>query len=293
MTVPPTPPVELSRSRHGPFERIHLSSPLGRHAAALSVYRVGDLLIDTGGTRVAAALAEALRDHPPRRIVCTHQHEDHAGAATSLRRAFGAIPVHVPAAHVALLRSFDRVPPYRASHWGNPEPIPDAIGFEEGAVFESGGVALEAVPTPGHTPGHMALVARVGGEQLALTGDLYTGPRPLAAFFESAADDLVRSCRLLAARGPGLRMLPTHGRVRWDGAVAVAEVADLVERHAEAVLAASHRLGTREPSAVARQVFGAEGEMAGASGGEFSFAAFVRSVLDPVRALPATPVRLA
>jgi hypothetical protein len=32
--------------------------------------------------------------------------------------------------------------------------------------------------------------------------------------------------------------------------------------------------------------------LAALSGGEFSFAAFVRSVLDPVRALPAAPLRI-
>ncbi len=281
--------VSLARSRHGPFERISLVADDGQRPMMLSVYRVGDLLLDTGGTRVAAALARALAGEPPRRIVLTHQHEDHAGAATALRRAFGRIPVHAPAPHLPLLARPAPLPPYRARAWGEPEAIPDAVAYQPGAVFEAAGVALEAVATPGHTPGHVAFVARCGGRRWALTGDLYLGPDPRALWFESAADDQIRSCRALAAHPLG--MLPTHGQVREDGERALAELADAVERQTERVWRASERLGTTDPAAVARAVFGPERGFAAFSGGEFSHAALVRSVLDPVRALPATPVK--
>jgi len=284
--------IAVTRTAHGPFERIVLAAPGGKRGAVLSVYRAGDTLFDAGGSRVAPVLARLLSDHPPRRIILTHQHEDHAGGVETLRRAFGRIPVHAPEAHAELLRRFDRVPEYRALHWGQPEPVPDAIPYQAGDAFRADGVVVEAVATPGHTPGHMALVARHCGRRLALTGDLYVTDRPLTAWWESAADDLIRSWRDLA-QGGGLAMLPTHGEVREDGERALTEVAELVERAATLVAEASRRLGTRDPGAVAQEVFGPEGDFAHRSGGEFSFAAFARSVLEPVRALPATPVRLA
>jgi glyoxylase-like metal-dependent hydrolase (beta-lactamase superfamily II) len=284
-------PIVVTRSRHGPFERIVLAATEPPRSQ-LSVYRVGDLLVDTGGTRVAEPLAEALRADPPRRILCTHQHEDHAGGIQALRRAFGALPAHLPALHAPMLRDFARVPGYRALAWGDPEPVADALSYEGGARFEAGGVTLEAVPTPGHTPGHMALVAAVGGLRYALTGDLYVTDRPLTAWYESAADDMVRSCRALAAL-PGLCMLPTHGAVRPDGEVALAAVADLVDREADRVRAAADRLGTVEPAAIAIALYGPEGSFAQRSGGEFSLAGFVRSVLAPVRSLPAEVPRMA
>jgi len=282
--------IAVTRTAHGPFERIVLAASGGRRGAVLSVYRAGDTLFDAGGSRVAPVLVGLLAASPPRRIVLTHQHEDHAGGVATLRRAFGPLPVHAPEAHVELLRGYGHVPDYRGVHWGQPEPVPDAIPYRPGETFQADGVVLEAVSTPGHTPGHMALVTRHGGRRLALTGDLYVTDRPLTAWWESAADDLVRSWRALAAGG-SLAMLPTHGEVREDGQRALGEVADLVERAAALVAEASLRLGTRDPAAVAQEVFGPEGDFAHRSGGEFSYAAFARSVLDPVRTLPATPVR--
>lgn len=282
--------VEVTRTRHGPFERISLTSTTGGRQFQLSVYRLGDLLIDAGGTRVATALAAALSATPPRRIVLTHHHEDHAGGVAELRRAFGAIPVHAPSPHVGYLEREHELLPYRVFAWGTPEPVGDAVCYDPGAIFEADGVALEAVATPGHTPGHVGFVASVGRARFSLSGDLYVGARPLAGWYESAADDLVRSWRSLAASPTVL--LPTHGRVREDGERALLDVAEVIEREAERIVEIARRLGTRDPALVAREAFGPESGFARLTAGEFSHAAFVRSVLDPVRSLPASPIRL-
>lgn len=283
----------MARNQHGPFERIVLTARDAAGAASLSVYRIGDLLIDTGGTRVAHALVDALRDDPPRRILCTHQHEDHVGGIGALRRAFGALPVYIAEPYLSLLASFDRVPDYRAHVWGTPEPVRDALGFLPGALFEAGGTTLRALETPGHTPFHITFVAHDSGNTYALTGDLYTSS-PLVAWFESAADDLVRSCRLVAAESAGLQVLPTHGKAREAGAPLLETLADDVARHADSVRAHAHT-AANEPQSyreLARALFG-DGDAATAarSEGEISHANFVRSVLDPVRALPASPAR--
>lgn len=254
--------------------------------AAQSVYRIGDTLIDTGGTRVTRALVDELRSDPPRRVLCTHQHEDHVGGVGALRRAFGHIPVHVARSYVSMLKTFDQVPPYRAAFWGTPEPITDAIAFDPGDTFDAAGVTLETLETPGHTPFHITFVARVGDETFALTGDLYTAASPLMAFHESAAEDTSRSCRAVANAGPNLRMLPTHGKVRDNGREMLNKLALLMDDKASEVLRVSAELNTRDYLVLADRIFGSS-DSRSATDGEFSYANFVRSVLDPVRSLPA------
>lgn len=281
--------VQVERSRHGPFERLSFifSLPAGR--SQHSVYRLGDTLIDAGGTIATAELLALLRERPPRRIVCTHQHEDHVGNVAAIRREFGELPVFVPRQHLPIVTATSRVPHYRSLFWGHPELTGPVEPYDPGAVFEDSSVALEAVLTPGHTPHHIAFVARVGAVTYALTADLYTS-RPLEGWFESAADDMTASLRLLARRDPELVVLPTHGRVKPDGARVLSDMADWIDREAERVHRTAAQLRTTDARTIAAAVYGELGpDIADrGSGGEISRAGFVRSILAPVRSLPAS-----
>lgn len=277
--------MRLDRTRHGPFERLSFSHETGAGRAQHSVYRVGDTLVDTGGTLVSETVIAATRADPPRRIVCTHQHEDHVGNIAALRRAFGDLPVHAPREHVGIIAAAAPVPRYRARFWGDPEPPGALIPYDPGAEFDTGAAVLHATLTPGHTPHHIALVARVGADVFALSADLFT-TRPLEAWYESAADDMIASWRLLARHGDALRLLPTHGRVRDDGARVLADGADALEREAARVTDTAARLGSTDPRALAAELYG-DDAMDRFSGGEISNAAWVRSVLAPIRTLPA------
>jgi glyoxylase-like metal-dependent hydrolase (beta-lactamase superfamily II) len=279
----------VERTVHGPFERLSFSHP---KRLQHSVYRIGDTLVDTGGTLVAGVLLPLLAERPPRRIVLTHQHEDHVGNVGAIRRAFGHIPVHAPREHIGIIAATAEVPRYRARAFGQPEPTPAAElePYDPGATFAPSGtnVVLTAVLTPGHTPHHIALVARVGAETFALTADLYTS-KPLEAWYESAADDMAASLRRLAASGPTLRVLPTHGRTKDDGRTLLTNAADWLDREADAVRADAARHGVHDPRALAALRYADLGPDAADafSGGEISRTAFVRSVLTPIRSLPA------
>ncbi|MBC7172981.1 MAG: MBL fold metallo-hydrolase, partial [Polyangiaceae bacterium] len=269
--------VAVEISVFGPIRRISLMPLEPPHGAQLSVYRVGDVLVDTGGTRVTDALVDALADDPPRRIYLTHQHEDHVGNIAALRAAFGPLAVHAPEAVVDVIAATVRVPPYRAAYWGHPLPIDreDLIPYRPGESFEAAGLHFVAEHSPGHTPPHIALVAETATTIFALTGDLYSS-RPLEAFFESATDDTITSYRRLARYGERLCMLPTHGRVRENGASVLSEAADWLEREAEAVLVASATVGTRDPVILARSQYG-EDPIFATSQGEIGSPVFVRS----------------
>lgn len=282
--------VRVDREQHGPCERVVLL-PLGPpNGASLSVYRVGDTLFDTGGSRVRDALLRLLDESPPRRIVLTHQHEDHSGNVAAIVERFGDIPVHAPRDLIAMLTTFDAVPDYRKHYWGTATPIRAdlLVPYDAGDAFEVAGLEFVALHTPGHTPPHHAFVCESEGRAFVLSGDLYSS-RPLEAFLESSTPDTIRTYRGLARYGSALRMLPTHGRVREDAARVLADAAAWLEAESIAIESAAAELSTRDPILVATHRYGPDTHRA-ATSGEMGASIFVRSVLDPVTALPAHPL---
>jgi glyoxylase-like metal-dependent hydrolase (beta-lactamase superfamily II) len=294
--VAPTDELTITRESYGPFTRFVMSAPVNVPGdgwianAEVSAYLVDDLLIDAGGSRFGPALVEALLPAPPRRILLTHQHEDHVGAVGALRRAFGRLEVFAPATLLPLLKRGDPIGGYRAAYWGQPEAIGDVTAVEEGDVFDAGGLRLNAVATPGHTPGHMSFIADVDGTMFGVTGDLLVSTRSYLGFFESSVPDQIRSLRRVAAIASNLYVLPAHGRARPAGAAVLSEAADWLEAESETIRAAAARLGAEDPIAVARFLYGAPESAELATGGEFSTAALVRSVLAPPRSHPVTRI---
>ena len=114
------------------------------------------------------------------RIVVTHIHLDHAGAAGTL---LGRLPraklyVHpVGAPHLVdpskLMASATRIyGPLMGPLWGEMVPVPEdrLIVLEDGATVGAGRGALQALDTPGHANHHHALVDRERG--IVFTGDV-------------------------------------------------------------------------------------------------------------------------
>lgn len=253
-----------------------------------SIYRIGDTIIDAGCPLAVDEVVASLAGSPPRRIICTHQHEDHVGAIAALRRAYGEIEVWAPESHIDIIEAAAPVPVYRAFGWGHPIPCSNLLGYTEGMTFDLNGISLVSIGTPGHTPGHLSLVGKKDGQNYLLSGDLFITEKPHSLFFESSTPDRILSCRSLAGYDEA-RLLPTHGRVRSDGARRLHALADHMARHSERVLTASDTLGTRDVSQLTAHCFESDPNF-GWTGGELSSAALVRSIVDPVADLPATPL---
>jgi glyoxylase-like metal-dependent hydrolase (beta-lactamase superfamily II) len=184
-----------------------------------------------------------------RSTVCTHLHRDHLGLAEWLREEAGAeIVLHAeeqasldrltaarerdaPGARLAALISWG-VP---AEHQAELEPMSveatagtsaaDRL-VQHGDVLDIPGRRLEVLHTPGHTPGHIALVDR--DEQLVLTGDHLLpsifGGIGLGGPAEDPIGDYLTSLDLLeqlepVGEPPEHEVLPGHGfRFRGLGA---------------------------------------------------------------------------
>ncbi|MGO1775337.1 MAG: MBL fold metallo-hydrolase [Agrococcus casei] len=102
----------------------------------------------------AAAVAKAVDGRAVKMILLTHGHDDHVRAARETARLLDA-PIR--------LHPDDRML-WDAVH----EEAPDGQ-IADGDVFEVAGVELEAVHTPGHSPGSVSFVAPALGA--VFTGD--------------------------------------------------------------------------------------------------------------------------
>jgi glyoxylase-like metal-dependent hydrolase (beta-lactamase superfamily II) len=176
-------------------------------------------IVDTGQAGAASRALRALREigrkpEEVRQIVLTHCHGDHTGALQKLHQATGATIVagdqdaaviegkaeypgpvdRLFAAAYANLARFGRT------------PVDRVVGGRE--ELEGGLIAL---PTPGHTAGHIAVVAPDLGA--VFTGDVVWHLGPLRASWRRLTQDPERneeSIKELAALGYE-RILPGHG----------------------------------------------------------------------------------
>lgn len=149
------------------------------------------VLVDAGGPREADALLEELYDEgvEPKLVLLTHGDFDHFGGAAAVREEFGA-PIAAPAAERPLLtgelnRRWFVLMMIRSVNRGRlPRPPPVDRWFGEGEALEG----LEAIATPGHTPGHTAF--RFGRTLIAgdavITGKRFRPPVPMFCFDNDA-----------------------------------------------------------------------------------------------------------
>lgn len=138
-------------------------------------------------------------------VVLGHVHEDHMAGLHRLPNA----AVYVHRADLAAAQSWEGL----QRHYGYPpavldamksliekdfqyRPRPDAIGYDDGAIWElGGGVRVRAHHMPGHTAGHCVLV--VENEGLAFLGDIdLTGFGP---YYGDGCSSLADFRRTLAA----------------------------------------------------------------------------------------------
>ncbi len=128
----------------------------------MSLYVVkGDktALIDSGTSQSAGKVIDALKElgfFPVDYIIITHEHADHIQGAAPLVKAMGG-NVKVFAGKLAQPMIED---PSKIGYdfgMGPIEPVENVAILDEGDVVDLGGIELEVMNVPGHTPGHIAL----------------------------------------------------------------------------------------------------------------------------------------
>jgi glyoxylase-like metal-dependent hydrolase (beta-lactamase superfamily II) len=239
--------------------RIPLPLP-GEGLRAVNIYVVedaeGPILIDAGWS-VPEAL-DALRDglsavginlKDVRRTLITHMHFDHYTLAITLRRLFGTSVEVGLGERRSIELAIGRTPtlaqwlvpwgvtdlsaadlvPYEANdrhEYGRPDRW-----IEQSEAVRLSGRALDPIPTPGHTQGHLVFADFAAG--ILFTGDHILPTITPSIGLEPVRHDLCLMDYLnsldVIARLPDLAVLPAHG---LPGGSSQQRVAELKEHHA-------------------------------------------------------------
>ena len=172
--------------------------------------------IDPGGE--APRLLQILSDRglELEKILITHGHADHAGAAAALRDATG-LPIEGP--HPDDRFWIERIPT-DAPRWG----MEGARDFEpdrwldDGDTVTVGQAAFEVLHCPGHTPGHVIFFQREA--RFAQVGDvLFKGSIGRTDFPRGNHADLIASITgKLWPLGSDVQFVPGHGPPSTFGA---------------------------------------------------------------------------
>jgi hydroxyacylglutathione hydrolase len=161
---------------------------------------------------------EVLRRHglTCRAIVNTHTHIDHVGANHALREATGA-RVMLHEADVPLYEHL----PLQAEFLGlGPAPMRSTVDehIHQGDHVRAGGIDLEVLHTPGHTPGSLCFHLP-GTVPLLLSGDtLFAGSIGRTDLWGGDFDQEIASIRdRLLVLDEATRVIPGHGRATTIG----------------------------------------------------------------------------
>lgn len=161
-------------------------------------YLIGDDTVIDPGPAIEGHLASIRAGSPGlKRILLTHGHDDHAGAALILREQTGA-EIFAPAGSVT---------------------DPDRT-LVDGDRVDAGEHRLEVIATPGHTGEHVCFLSDEGE---LFTGDTILGQGTTVIFPpDGDMGDYLRSLERLRDRRP-IRIYPGHGPVRHDAVALIEE----------------------------------------------------------------------
>ncbi|WP_255569151.1 MBL fold metallo-hydrolase [Roseomonas alba] len=166
------------------------------------------VVVDPGGDadRIQDAIQQA--GFTPTRILLTHGHLDHAGAATELAAAFG-VPIEGP--HQADAFLLEGLPAQGARYGMDCQAVTPDRWLEEGETVDIAGQDFAVLHCPGHTPGHVVFVNTALG--FALVGDvLFQGSVGRTDFPYGDHAALINAIRnKLFPLGDDIRFICGHG----------------------------------------------------------------------------------
>ena len=144
----------------------------------------------------------------PALVLLTHGHFDHIGALDGLLTRHPGLPVHIGPGDVPMIGHPQNAwpPDYEAVK----KPASLVADLVDGASITAGGLTMQVIATPGHTPGGACFL--FAEQKLLLTGDtLFEGSCGRTDFPGGSRSQLNASLRRLAGLDPELTVVPGHG----------------------------------------------------------------------------------
>jgi glyoxylase-like metal-dependent hydrolase (beta-lactamase superfamily II) len=153
----------------------------------VNFYIYENLLIDSGCIYNASELKEFLKKKFPNlsALLITHYHEDHVGAASSLK-----IPVYAGEKTVPLIEAPPEIPEYRKIVWGQPKPVSAKI-IGERTRFSDTGIEVLKIDSPGHSFDHVCYLI----DDKLFMGDLMGAKRQTISMREEKYLEVIESLK--------------------------------------------------------------------------------------------------
>jgi len=144
----------------------------------------------------------------PALVLLTHGHFDHIGALDGLLARHPGLPVHIGPGDVPMIGHPQNAWPPDYEAVKKPDLL--VADLVDGATFTAGGLTMQVIATPGHTPGGACFL--FAEQKLLLTGDtLFEGSCGRTDFPGGSRSQLNASLRRLAGLDPELTVVPGHG----------------------------------------------------------------------------------
>ena len=164
------------------------------------------VVIDPGAEAEVIAAELESRGLTLRKILLTHGHFDHMGAAKELKEKYNAV-VYISAADEELLddnvKSVAYILPEVPFH-----PVEADVRIKEGDVISQGSMKISVMETPGHTAGSVCFII----EDCIFTGDtLFHGTVGRTDQFSGDTTAELQSVKRLAALDKNYKLCCGHG----------------------------------------------------------------------------------
>ncbi len=165
-------------------------------------------VVDPGGDADKILQAISQTGMTPEKILLTHGHIDHAGAAAELAEKLG-VQIEGPHREDAFL--LERLTESGAQYGMNARPVTPDRWLEEGDQVNVGGLVFSVLECPGHTPG--SVVFHDAEHKFCLMGDvLFQGSIGRTDFPRGDHEQLLNSIRTkIFPLGDDVTFLPGHG----------------------------------------------------------------------------------